>query len=145
MSNSLAKEYPESVTQFSFDRLCAGDIDEHSKLAEFFSLPTSSIKTSFDFTPHFSFNPDCGFLGPDNTWKQILNETEIEEIKSLKDGFVPDHFIRSLLAMGVHVPILTRQLIEGYLYPAKATHRKWNSFKQLIIDTQEGFRLRFSE
>lgn len=143
VSRALAEEYPGLVAQFSFDRLCSGDKDEHSKLAEFFSLPTNSIKKSFDFIPHFSFHPNRGFLGPDNTWKHVLDETELEEIRSLENGHVPDPFIRSLLALGVQAPVLTRQMIEGYLYPAKAARRRWNSFKQLIIDTQEGLRLRF--
>tara|TARA_Y100000588_G_scaffold133008_1_gene145835 strand:+ start:880 stop:1911 length:1032 start_codon:yes stop_codon:yes gene_type:complete len=143
VSDSLIREHPSSVARLSFDRLTKGDSSEHSKLCEFFLLPPNRLVNSFDFIPHFTFNPSLGFLGPDQTWKAVLSSSEMNEIDLLQKGKITSPHLRSLLTMGARAPVLTRQLLEGYLYPAKTAQRKWNSLKQLTKDVRAGARLQF--
>lgn len=143
VSNLLIKENPRLVTRLSFDRLANGDYSEHSRLCSFFSLPPNSLSNSFDFTPHFTFDPSLGFLGPDLTWRTILSAREMKEIDLLQEGKIANPHLRPLLALGARAPMFTRQLVEGYLYPAKIARRKWNSLKQLTTDLHAGTRLHF--
>ncbi len=144
VSDSLIQKYPNSVSRFSFNMLCAGDKQELSRLTQFFPVGAAEIEKFFSFAPHFRFDRHSRFLTPKNDWEKLLTSDELSEIGALAKGIVSDPSIRFLLTFSARAPNLTRQILDAYLYPGKTARRHWNALKQLMIDAQAGVQLRFN-
>lgn len=144
-TKSLEHRYPDSVTDFNFEALVAGDTDELLRLAHYFSTEPEPIRAALALEPHFSFDPARGFLGPDGAWASLLTPVEIKTITRAQKGHMPHPLLGPLVVLGRYAPNKARILAELYLYPGQTLRRQLNAMRQIVVDLRAGASARFFE
>ena len=140
VTRALSMRFGDDVVTFSFNKLLAADENERQRLAMTFDIDRAAIQDAFAFEPHFKFQADRGFKGPDGHWRHLLTDRELEHIAAAVEGRALYRDVRALISLAPRMPVLARSTGDFIMYPGKNATRRVNALRQRASDAAAGIR-----